>query len=80
MIEGFGIESIDLGFLFIDMPPGHGDIPLTVYQMILIDKVITVTSPQSLVSLIVEKSINMGKIMRYTWNIREYDLCRMSKR
>ena len=67
MIEGFGIESIDLGFLFIDMPPGHGDIPLTVYQMILIDKVITVTSPQS-------------KIMRYTWNIREYDLCRMSKR
>ena len=78
MIEGFGIESIDLGFLFIDMPPGHGDILLTVYQMILIDKVITVTSPQSLVSLIVEKSIN--KIMRYTWNIREYDLCRMSKR
>ena len=78
MIEGFGIESIDLGFLFIDMPPGHGDIPLTVYQMILIDKVITVTFPQSLVSLIVEKSIN--KIMRYTWNIREYDLCRMSKR
>lgn len=78
MIEGFGIESIDLGFLFIDMPPGHGDIPFTVYQMILIDKVITVTSPQSLVSLIVEKSIN--KIMRYTWNIREYDLCRMSKR
>ena len=78
MIEGFGIESIDLCFLFIDMPPGHGDIPLTVYQMILIDKVITVTSPQSLVSLIVEKSIN--KIMRYTWNIREYDLCRMSKR
>ena len=78
MIEGFGIESIDLGFLFIDMTAGHGDIPLTVYQMILIDKVITVTSPQSLVSLIVEKSIN--KIMRYTWNIREYDLCRMSKR
>ena len=52
-----------LDYLFIDMPPGTGDVPLTVYQMIPIDKVIIVTSPQSLVSMIVEKSINMCKAM-----------------
>ena len=53
----------DLDFLFIDMPPGTGDVPLTVYQMIPIDKVIIVTSPQNLVSMIVGKSINMAKTM-----------------
>lgn len=53
----------DLDFLFIDMPPGTGDVPLTTYQSIPIDKVIIVTSPQSLVSMIVEKSINMANMM-----------------
>lgn len=53
----------DLDFLFIDMPPGTGDVPLTTYQSIPIDKVIIVTSPQSLVSMIVTKSINMANKM-----------------
>ena len=53
----------DLDFLFIDMPPGTGDVPLTTYQSIPIDKVIIVTSPQSLVSMIVAKSINMANKM-----------------
>ncbi len=50
----------DLDVLLIDMPPGTGDVALTCYQSIPIDKVILVTSPQSLVSMIVEKSINMA--------------------
>lgn len=53
----------DLDFLFIDMPPGTGDVPLTVYQSVPIDKVVIVTSPQSLVSMIVSKSINMADKM-----------------
>lgn len=53
----------ELDFLFIDMPPGTGDVPLTVYQSIPIDKVIIVTSPQDLVSMIVGKSINMANEM-----------------
>lgn len=52
-----------LDYLFIDMPPGTGDIALTTYQSIPIDKVIIVSSPQSLVSMIVGKSINMAKKM-----------------
>ena len=53
----------ELDYLFIDMPPGTGDVPLTVYQSIPIDYVIIVSSPQSLVSMIVEKSINMANKM-----------------
>ncbi len=53
----------DLDFLFVDMPPGTGDVPLTAYQMLPIDGVIIVSSPQSLVNMIVEKSINMAKKM-----------------
>ena len=52
-----------IDYLFIDMPPGTGDIALTTYQSIPIDKVIIVSSPQSLVSMIVGKSINMAKKM-----------------
>lgn len=52
-----------LDFLFIDMPPGTGDVPLTTYQSIPIDKVVIVTSPQDLVSMIVSKSINMANEM-----------------
>lgn len=53
----------ELDFLLIDMPPGTGDVPLTTYQSIPIDEVVIVTSPQSLVSMIVEKSINMANMM-----------------
>ncbi len=53
----------ELDFLLIDLPPGTGDVPLTVYQSIPIDDVIIVSSPQSLVSMIVSKSINMATKM-----------------
>ncbi len=49
--------------MFIDMPPGTGDVPLTVFQSIPVDGIIIVTSPQDLVSMIVEKAFNMAKIM-----------------
>ena len=49
--------------MFIDMPPGTGDVPLTVFQSVPIDGIIVVTSPQELVSMIVEKAVNMAKMM-----------------
>lgn len=53
----------DVDFLFVDMPPGTGDVPLTVFQSIPLDGIIVVTSPQELVSVIVEKAVNMAKMM-----------------
>lgn len=53
----------DEDVLFIDMPPGTGDVALTVFQTIKLDGLIIVTSPQELVSMIVEKAVNMAKIM-----------------
>lgn len=53
----------DVDFMFVDMPPGTGDVPLTVFQSIRIDGIIVVTSPQDLVSMIVEKAVNMAKMM-----------------
>lgn len=53
----------DVDFMFVDMPPGTGDVPLTVFQSIRIDGIIVVTSPQDLVSMIVEKAMNMAKMM-----------------
>ena len=53
----------DLDVLFIDMPPGTGDVPLTVFQSIPIDGIIVVTSPQDLVSMIVSKAVNMANLM-----------------
>lgn len=52
-----------LDYLFLDMPPGTGDVPLTVFQSIPLDGIIIVTSPQDLVSLIVKKAYNMAKDM-----------------
>lgn len=49
--------------LFIDMPPGTGDVPLTIFQSIPLDGIIIVTSPQDLVSTIVEKAVKMAKMM-----------------
>ena len=53
----------DVDFMFVDMPPGTGDVPLTVFQSLPIDGIIVVTSPQELVSMIVEKAVKMAKMM-----------------
>lgn len=53
----------DLDVMFIDMPPGTGDVPLTVFQSLPVDGIIIVTSPQELVSMIVEKAMKMAEMM-----------------
>ncbi|MBQ8869558.1 MAG: Mrp/NBP35 family ATP-binding protein [Oscillospiraceae bacterium] len=53
----------DVDFMFVDMPPGTGDVPLTVFQSIPVDGIIVVASPQELVSMIVKKALNMAKLM-----------------
>lgn len=53
----------DVDFMFVDMPPGTGDVPLTVFQSLPLDGIIVVTSPQELVSMIVAKAVNMAKLM-----------------
>ncbi len=53
----------DVDFMFIDMPPGTGDVALTVFQSIPLDGLIIVTSPQELVGMIVEKAVNMANMM-----------------
>ena len=54
-------ENVD--YMFVDMPPGTGDVPLTVFQSIPLDGIVIVTSPQELVGMIVEKAVNMAKTM-----------------
>ncbi|HPF19330.1 MAG: Mrp/NBP35 family ATP-binding protein [Eubacteriales bacterium] len=54
----------DVDYMFIDMPPGTGDVPLTVFQSIPVDGVVIVASPQELVGMIVEKAVNMSKMMK----------------
>lgn len=53
----------DVDFLFVDMPPGTGDVPLTVFQSVPLDGIIVVASPQELVELIVEKAVKMANMM-----------------
>lgn len=53
----------DIDYMFIDMPPGTGDVALTVFQSIPVDGIVIVASPQELVGMIVEKAVNMAKMM-----------------
>ena len=70
MVKQFWSEVIwgDVDFMFVDMPPGTGDVTLTVYQSVKLDGIIIVTSPQELVSMIVEKAVKMANKM----NIKIY--------
>ncbi|MBO4385249.1 MAG: Mrp/NBP35 family ATP-binding protein [Clostridia bacterium] len=64
-VKQFWTEVIwkDVDFMFVDMPPGTGDVPLTVFQSLPVDGIIVVTSPQELVSMIVEKAVKMAGMM-----------------
>ncbi len=53
----------DVDYMFVDMPPGTGDVPLTVFQSLPLDGIIIVTSPQELVGMIVSKAVEMAKLM-----------------
>ena len=65
-VKQFWSEVIweDVDYLFVDMPPGTGDVPRTVFQSLPVDGVIIVTSPQQLVSMIVAKAVNMANMMQ----------------
>lgn len=64
-VKQFWNEALwqDIDYMFVDMPPGTGDVPLTVFQSLPVDGIIIVTSPQELVSMIVGKAVNMAKKM-----------------
>ncbi|MBE6965153.1 MAG: Mrp/NBP35 family ATP-binding protein [Ruminococcaceae bacterium] len=53
----------DVDFMFVDMPPGTGDVPLTVFQSLPVDGIVVVTSPQELVTMIVDKAVKMADMM-----------------
>lgn len=65
MVKQFWTDVMwgDVDFMFIDMPPGTGDVPLTVFQSLPIDGIVIVTSPQELVSMIVSKAVRMAEMM-----------------
>ena len=65
IIQQFWSEVVwgDVDYMFVDMPPGTGDVPLTVFQSLPLDGIIIVTSPQELVSMIVGKAVNMARMM-----------------
>ena len=64
------VEWEEVDFMYVDMPPGTGDVPLTVFQSLPIDGIVVVTTPQDLVSMIVEKAVKMAELM----NIKIYGL------
>ena len=65
MVTQFWTEVLwdDVDYMFVDMPPGTGDVPLTVFQSLPVDAVVIVTSPQELVSMIVEKAVKMTAML-----------------
>jgi Mrp family chromosome partitioning ATPase len=65
MVKQFWTDVIwgNVDYMFIDMPPGTGDVPLTVFQSVAVDGIIVVTSPQELVSMIVSKAVKMAEAM-----------------
>jgi len=65
VVKQFWTDSAweDVDVMFVDMPPGTGDVPLTVYQSLPVDGIIVVASPQELVGMIVEKAVNMAGLM-----------------
>lgn len=65
VIKQFWSEALwkDIDYMFVDMPPGTGDVPLTVFQSIPVDGMVIVTSPQELVSMIVEKAVKLAGLM-----------------
>lgn len=66
MVKQFWTDVIwgDVDYLFVDMPPGTGDVPLTVFQSLPIEGIVIVTSPQDLVKMIVKKAFNMAGMMK----------------
>ena len=64
-VQQFWQEIIweDVDFMFVDMPPGTGDVPLTVFQSLPVDGIVIMTSPQELVSMVVTKAVKMAEIM-----------------
>ena len=64
-VKQFWNETLwqDIDYMFVDMPPGTGDVPLTVFQSLPVDGIVIVTSPQELVSMIVTKAVNMARKM-----------------
>ncbi len=65
MVKQFWTDVIwgDVDYMFVDMPPGTGDVPLTVFQSLPVDGIVIVTSPQELVSMIVEKAVKMANML-----------------
>jgi len=66
VVKQFWSEVVwgDVDYMFVDMPPGTGDVPLTVFQSLPIKGIIIVSSPQELVGMIVEKAVNMAEMMK----------------